>query len=344
MKDPLSHRRAGFTLVEFLVTFIIVVLLFSLLASPDLMIHTCFGWYFILKKACTEIRFDFLKIAEFLLVSVLFLGLAHYLARSFLPRSENVRIWRFRNSVSMLLGLFASFAAGLAFVGTVHQVGWLAQEPKIFHGMRDASDRTSSRNNLFSMGLAAHNYHDRWNFFPAGGSLFARGVPGHSWQTELLPFIDHQALFSQIDLQQPWFARKNQQPFATEIYYFKSAAINRMSHEVRTGYAVSHYAENSRLTSFGKPISLNEIRDGMSTTLFAGEVISNFKPWGDPTNRRDPALGLNSSPEGFGGPWKNASTGFLLGDGTARYISNNIDPKILKALATPDGGEAVGEF
>jgi hypothetical protein len=109
MKDPLSHRRAGFTLVELLITFIIVFLLFSLLVSPDLMIHTCFGWYFFLKKACTEIRFDFLKIAEFLLVSAMSLGLAHYLARSFFPCSENVRIWRFRNSRFWSVYCYLSF-------------------------------------------------------------------------------------------------------------------------------------------------------------------------------------------------------------------------------------------
>jgi len=343
MKDPLSHRRAGFTLVEFLVTFIIVVLLFSLLASPDLIIHSCFGWYFFLKKTCAEIRFDFLKVVEFTLVSVLFLGLAHYLARSFLPRSENVRIWRFRNSASMLLGLFVSFAAGLAFVGTVHQFGWLAREPKIFHGMREASHRRESRVKIMKMGEAAYSYHDRSSTFPAGGSLLARGVPGHSWQTELLPFIDQQALFNQIDLQQPWFASRNQQPFETEIGLFNSAKIYGMRNEVSSGYAVSYYAENSRLTSLGKPISQDQIRDGMSSTLFAGEVVSKFKPWGDPTNRRDPALGLNSSPEGFGSPWKY-TTGFLMADGTVRYIDNDIDPKILEALATPDGGEAVGEF
>ena len=34
----------------------------------------------------------------------------------------------------------------------------------------------------------------------------------------------------------------------------------------------------------------------------AGEVAGDFKPWGDPTNWRDPALGINRSPEGFGGP------------------------------------------
>ena len=342
MKDPLSHRRAGFTLVELLVTFIIVFLLFSFLASPDLIIHTCFGWYFYLTSTSAKIRFDFWTILQFALVCMAFLGLAHYIARSFLPHSEIIKTWRSRNSVSMLLGLFVSFTAGLAFVGTVHQFGWLAREPKIFLG-NESRQRTRSRNNLKEMGNAVEIYHDQWNSFPAGGTLLTQAIPGHSWQTLILPYADHQGLFNQIDLQQPWFSPKNKQPFATELGTFSNEAIPGKTRDERTGYAISHYAENSHLTGLGKPISKDDIKDGMSTTLFAGEVVSNFKPWADPTNRRDPTLGLNTSPQGFGGPWKGGATGFLMVDGSTRMISKDIDPKILKALATPNGNEPIPE-
>jgi len=88
---------------------------------------------------------------------------------------------------------------------------------------------------------------------------------------------------------------------------------------------------------------LKDMPDGNTHTLFAGEVISNFKPWGDPSNRRDPLLGLNTSPQGFGGTM-NLTTHFIMADGSVRGIYNKIDPKILKAIATPDAGEEVGQF
>jgi hypothetical protein len=33
-----------------------------------------------------------------------------------------------------------------------------------------------------------------------------------------------------------------------------------------------------------------------------------------------------------------------LADGSVRFVSENIDPAVLKALATPAGGEMIGEF
>lgn len=337
-------RKRSMTLLVTIIIWSLIVLFYLLFVAPDLLIHGGFGWYFYLTSTAAKVRFDFPTILQFALVCTAFLGLTHYFARSFLHRSDTVKTWRIRNSVSMLLGLFTSFAAGLAFVGTVHQIGWLAREPKIVHGLREFVQRSETRNRLKNMGDAVHNYHDRWNSFPAGGKLLARGIPGHSWQTQLLPYLDQQALFNQIDLQQPWFSPKNKQPFTTDLFQFNNDAVPGRRRDERTGYAISHYAENSRLTGLGKPISKDDIRDGMSTTLYAGEVVSNFKPWADPTNRRDPTLGLNTSPQGFGGPWSSHMTTFLLADGSARSISDNIDPKILKALATPNGSETVGEF
>jgi prepilin-type processing-associated H-X9-DG protein len=60
-------------------------------------------------------------------------------------------------------------------------------------------------------------------------------------------------------------------------------------------------------------------------------------------NWRDANLGINRSPEGFGAPWTGGAH-FLMADGSARFVSENIDPKLLEAIATPDGGETVGEF
>lgn len=343
MTQPEPNRRSGKPFLVGVIIWLLIALFFSLLAAPDLPIHICFGWYFYLASISAKVRFDFPTILQFALISAAFLGIAHYLIRSFLFRPETVKTWQIRNSVSMLLSLFVSFAAGLSFVGAVHQIGWLTREPRIFSS-KEAHRLRFSRNNLKEMGNAVHNYHDQWKSFPAGGTLLTQAIPGHSWQTHLLPFMNRQALFSEIDLQQPWFSQKNKQPFTDDIVQFNNDAVPGRRRDKSTGYAISHYAENSHLTGLGKPISKDDIKDGMSTTLFAGEVVSNFKPWADPTNRRDPTLGLNTSPQGFGGPWSSRMTVFLLADGSVRHISDNIDPKILKALATPNGGETVGEF
>ena len=85
---------------------------------------------------------------------------------------------------------------------------------------------------------------------------------------------------------------------------------------------------------------IQDIADGTSNTVFCGEVRERFRPWGHPANWRDPAAGINQSPEGFGSPVADGCL-FLMGDGTVRLVNKNIAPNMLKALATPDGGEDV---
>jgi prepilin-type processing-associated H-X9-DG protein len=88
------------------------------------------------------------------------------------------------------------------------------------------------------------------------------------------------------------------------------------------------------------PRTLQSVSDGASNTITAGEVVSNFKPWGDPTDWRDLTLGINRSAHGFGSVLPGGAS-FLFVDGSVRFLKNTIDPHVLKALGTPAGGEKV---
>jgi hypothetical protein len=113
---------------------------------------------------------------------------------------------------------------------------------------------------------------------------------------------------------------------------------------VRTvdGYAANH-AGNVRV--LGGEVGLavpKDFPDGAANTIVAGEAAGNFRPWGHPRNWRDPALGLNKTPDGFGSR-SGQSTLLTLGDGSARAIRNDVSPQVLRALSTPDGGEKLAE-
>ena len=103
------------------------------------------------------------------------------------------------------------------------------------------------------------------------------------------------------------------------------------------GYALADYAENARMVGVR---SLKDVTDGTSQTILAGEVAGGFGPWGDPVNWRDPARGINRSPDGFGGPYKGGAN-LLMVDGSVHFVKESVAPKVLKALGTPAGGEAV---
>jgi hypothetical protein len=66
-------------------------------------------------------------------------------------------------------------------------------------------------------------------------------------------------------------------------------------------------------------------------------------PWGAPGNARDPALGLKPGSKTMGVSVHDGVTIIGFADGRVMAVSNDIDPTVLKALSTPDGGETIPE-
>jgi hypothetical protein len=203
---------------------------------------------------------------------------------------------------------------------------------------REAAWRTQSRNNLKMIGLALYNYHDVFQGFPPGAIADKAGREYHGWQTMLLPFVEQMSVYNKIDFNVPWNVPKNRAPMQTQIACYVAAGINETNDAA--GYALSHYAGNSYLFRENRSFRLSQIADGASKTILAGEAAGNFKPWGNPENWRDPSNGIHAGPDSFGRP-NSPLAGFLMCDGSVRFLTRDIDPGILKALATPAGNEAV---
>lgn len=209
---------------------------------------------------------------------------------------------------------------------------------------RQAARRTQSKNNLKQIALAMHNYHDTYNMFPPGGIYTNKQEPYNAWMTSLLPYIEKTALYNTIDSDQPWTSPKNQQAFKIVVPQYLNPNIGPES-AIVNGFGAAHYAGNSQLLFDNGSVKIREITDGTSNTIMAGEVGGSFMAWGDPGNRRDPASGFGTAPNQFGVAVPGmGGVQMCLTDGSVRFISENIDPKVLSALATPNGGEVVGEF
>lgn len=88
---------------------------------------------------------------------------------------------------------------------------------------REAARRMSCTNNLKQLGIALHNYHDSYKTFPTG-AIWGNGVGRpqgpyhHTWMTKILPYMEQQPLYDQMDIKAPvWDIANNQAfPFAQE--------------------------------------------------------------------------------------------------------------------------------
>jgi hypothetical protein len=206
---------------------------------------------------------------------------------------------------------------------------------------RIAARRSEAVKNLKRIGLALHNYQDTYRNFPPP-VLFAEDGTPYSWRVALLPFLeqtDGPSLFKEYRFDEPWDGPHNR------------TLLDRMPDVYRVPGADSdpthadYFALVGERTLMGEPgnsgTQIREIVDGTSNTFMIVESKRPV-PWTRPEDipfeidLSDP----NSPAPELGGFWQE---GFqvVFGDGSVRFISRTIDPAVLKALCTRDGGEVV---
>jgi hypothetical protein len=209
-------------------------------------------------------------------------------------------------------------------------------------GSRRAIYRTWSSNNLKEIGVDIYNYHDKNEHIPFGGTILDDGQLGHGWMTQILPYLEKQELYEKIDFSKSWNDPVNAPVFRERIKSpFESPYFGRLPETEQidqNGFVKTDYAANQFVLPVGKSLHFDDITDGTSDTILAGETVQNLRAWGSPLNARDPKLGINKSPYGFGSKHVKGMN-FVLCDGAVKFFSENTDSKILEAFATPNGNE-----
>jgi prepilin-type N-terminal cleavage/methylation domain-containing protein/prepilin-type processing-associated H-X9-DG protein len=342
----------AFTLIELLVVIAIIAILIGFFLGPyhpDMLLQFFFGWALFLYRVLREMRLSTAGVLTALVCLALLAGGLHLFLGWLYGQAGETEgprwRWRKRWTATMLAGVVLMFVAGISAVGITHQTVWLFNSPEPLTesrgGIRSLAARTQSQNNLKQMALATCDYAEAHDKVLPPGSTFDRfGTPLHSWQTLILPYIEQEALFKTIKLDRPWNDPVNADAMRTRVKNYLHPLLDDRPAE--RGFALSHYAGNVRVLGGNSGQPLDRFPDGLSNTILVGEAAGNYRPWGHPLNLRDPALGLHRSPNGFGGPAREG-TNFAFADGSVRLIRNDIDPKVLKALSTPDGGEVISE-
>jgi hypothetical protein len=194
-----------------------------------------------------------------------------------------------------------------------------------------------------------HNYHDAYKRFPPP-SVPNEALPLErrlSWMVLLLPYVEERDLYNAINLQLAWDSPENRTAARTSVEVFLNPTASERNHA--SGYALTHVAgvsgwEDDPNGIFSGSTKITDIKDGTSLTVMIGQVRYQPGPWiaAGPATVRAMRPGLNRETLTFGSDHAGGlHVGF--GDGTVRFISENVDAKTLHALATYAGGERVDE-
>jgi hypothetical protein len=315
-------------------------------ATAEAVVALLFGWLSFLARVIPQVRVHWPSI---ILGTTAFVALTvglHWFLTQLLsasasePSSERAPPrWRFRTTAAAATMVIVAFAAGISLVGIVHQVGWLANSEAPLTGETITGWLAEdTRSSLKFVDLGIRNSTDvNGGRLPASATLSPNGQPLHGWETAILPYTT--IMTRDIDKTRPWNDVVNQKYFKCVIPFFINTAFRAPALEDDAGYGLNHFSASSRLFVPEESIRLDEIRDGASNTILLGEVNADFSPWGRPGNVRDPAAGINRGPQTFGGPPNRRGAYFSMADGSARLITDDVDPEVLKALSTPADGD-----
>ena len=197
--------------------------------------------------------------------------------------------------------------------------------------------KTNIRRNLKSIGIATHNFHDRYSSFPPSASYSANGEPLLSWRVHLLPFLGERKLYNEFHLDEPWDSPNNSQLIHRIPAVFRSHRLD-LALAGKTTIVVPKCEEGLFSGETGKPIQENI--DGTSNTILAIDAPKDQAViW---TKPGDADVDWNQLKSQIFGDREGADA--LFADGSARLIPATIPKKTLKALITRAGREVIEPF
>ncbi|HVX13563.1 MAG TPA: H-X9-DG-CTERM domain-containing protein [Pirellulales bacterium] len=337
-------------------TFVMLLFMFVVTAvqlaifSPvfgELIGHVFFGWCGFVSRSCQRLTWNWYGVATAALCLALLFAGGHPFLRWLVESIRSAKsgptnglpdgpvdparavvIWTWTRTAQLLFVFILLFAAGTAIIGLVHQAAWLATAPEPLTRYRLNVSFTSHNNLRYGTNMGVVRFVSYWHQCPPNGPAPELKQASHSWQTRILRFAGVRA--DNIDMQRDWDDEKNAPAFRrfVEMYLNPDIGVLRDSR----GYAVSHYAGNSRLFARPRPMTGESLTKSESNTIVCGEVVTDFKAWGDPANVRDPAEGVNETAAGFGSTNERGAQ-FLMLDGSVRFLATGTDRQVLRALA-----------
>jgi prepilin-type processing-associated H-X9-DG protein len=234
---------------------------------------------------------------------------------------------------------------------------------------RESYSRTACQNNLRELSLATINYSTtRKGRLPTGTIVHSAKEPAErlSFLVTLLPYLEQEQVYKSLDLNQGWGSAVNQPLVDQSINLYLCPAgrsrgpgfLKVTNYVGLTGVgsdSATLDGKHARAGAFGYDRVTNfssSFENGASQTLLLIETTKENGPWaagGAPTLRGVPeadpapikeggAFGVVHSTSGWGWGKPKATANVAFGDGSVQVIDADVDPKVLAAMATANGG------
>jgi len=218
---------------------------------------------------------------------------------------------------------------------------------------REAAKRAQCLSNMKHIAFAFHLYHDVHGYFPPAYTVDEDGKPLHSWRVLILPYMEQTILYEQIRLGEPWDSEHNRQFHEQVPNMFRCPSSPREASQCSTclhipvrvvggtTYSIVYGAETPFTGS--QPTKKEGIAGGLSDTIFLVERRTPVN-WMNPSQEitfETAVRGINVDAMGISS-YHAGGVNVALGDGSVRFISDNIDLETLRALLMRDG--ATGQF
>ena len=246
------------------------------------------------------------------------------------------------NVVVILLSIFG----GLALVGLLICGGLAFTFYSAGRTMVAAMEEVSAENNLRSVGLALHNYHDAFKRVPAPSAVNSNNEPVWSWRVSLLPFLESNEEFNPADvfgkhmqqggnLMRPWDDESNPLLQGPAPPVFRTGLSKAPTNECHV-FLITARTDDKPAPMFvdGKYTRFAEVADGLSNTIMAIQFREYSRPWAAPnTMTADEAytqIQVETKP-----------CYVLMGDGSVFPLDKNVSRSDFDALVSRNGGEII---
>jgi len=211
--------------------------------------------------------------------------------------------------------------------------------------------RSMCLNNIKQVALALHEYHDDYGCFPPAYIADESGRPMHSWRVLILPYLDDQDLYEAYRFDETWDGPNNRKLHDVPLNYgaFRCPTEDDVVPLSDTNYLAVVGAET--MWPGDRGISIPDVKDGTSTTIFVVEVHNSGIHWMEPRDLdfdtmsfaiNDPQDITISSQHGLGS-WNSGPGGAngAMADGSVLWFPAEKEPGLIRSLLTAAGGESL---